>query len=179
MRRTTEESFAGFAEIMHAIRGTGIGTACGMATTFGCPFEGFQKPERIYAFAQRLADLGVGGIALADTVGMGNPKQVLDISREVAKRLPHIELALHLHNTRGMGLANVVAGLEAGITHYESSLGGLGGCRSRPARPATSAPKISCTCWRAWATTPASTSTASSAPRAACRRSSATTCPAK
>ena len=76
VRRTTDESFAGFAEIMHAVRGTGVGTACGMATTFGCPFEGFQKPERIYAFAERLADLGVGGIALADTVGMGNPKQV-------------------------------------------------------------------------------------------------------
>ncbi len=95
-----------------------------MATTFGCPFEGFQKPERIYAFAQRLADLGIGGIALADTVGMGNPKQIGDISREVVKRLPKVEIALHLHNTRGMGLANVVAGLDAGITHYESSLGG-------------------------------------------------------
>ena len=132
VRRSTDESFDGFAEIMQAIRGTGVGTACGMATTFGCPFEGFQKPERIYAFAQRLADLGIGGIGLADTVGMGNPKQVLDISREVAKRVPHVELALHLHNTRGMGLANVVAGLDAAITHYESSLGGLGGCPFAP-----------------------------------------------
>jgi hydroxymethylglutaryl-CoA lyase len=103
-----------------------------MATTFGCPFEGFQQPERIYAFAQRLADLGIGGIALADTVGMGNPKQIGDISREVVRRLPSVELALHLHNTRGMGLANVVAGLDAGITHYESSLGGLGGCPFAP-----------------------------------------------
>ena len=116
VRRSTDESFDGFAEIMQAIRGTAVGTACGMATTFGCPFEGFQQPERIYAFAQRLADLGIRGIALADTVGMGNPKQVLEISREAAKRLPHVELALHLHNTRGMGLANVVAGLDAGIS---------------------------------------------------------------
>ena len=159
MRRSTDESFDGFAEIMQAIRGTAVGTACGMATTFGCPFEGFQQPERIYAFAQRLADLGIRGIALADTVGMGNPKQVLEISREAAKRLPHVELALHLHNTRGMGLANVVAGLDAGISTTNRRSAGSAAARSRPARPATSAPRISCTCWRAWATTPASTST--------------------
>jgi hydroxymethylglutaryl-CoA lyase len=132
VRRSTDESFAGFAEIMQAVEGTGVKVACGMATTFGCPFEGFQPLERIVKFVDRLIGLGVDSIALADTIGMGNPRQIREVCEEVRARFPKYEFALHLHNTRGMGLANVVAGLEAGITHYESSLGGLGGCPFAP-----------------------------------------------
>lgn len=132
VRRSTEESFAGFAEIMRALDGTGVKVACGMATTFGCPFEGYQPLDRILRFVDRLVGLGVGSIALADTVGMGDPRQVRDVCSEVRARFPEYEFALHLHNTRGMGLANVLSGLEAGITHYESSLGGLGGCPFAP-----------------------------------------------
>jgi hydroxymethylglutaryl-CoA lyase len=132
VRRSTEESFAGFAEIMKSVAGTGVKVACGMATTFGCPFEGFQPLERILKFVDRLVGLGVDSIALADTIGMGNPAQVLDLCKEVRARFPHYPFALHLHNTRGMGLANVLSGLAAGITHYESSLGGLGGCPFAP-----------------------------------------------
>ena len=132
VRRSTDQSFAGFAEIMQTVEGTGIKVACGMATTFGCPFEGFQPLERILRFVDRLVGLGVDSIALADTIGMGNPKQIRDICDEVRARFPKYEFALHLHNTRGMGLANVVSGLEAGITRYESSLGGLGGCPFAP-----------------------------------------------
>ena len=132
VRRSTDESFAGFAAIMQAVEGSGIKVACGMATTFGCPFEGFQPLDRIVKFVDRLIGLGVDSIALADTVGMGNPRQIREVCDEVRARFPKYEFALHLHNTRGMGLANVVAGLEAGITHYESSLGGLGGCPFAP-----------------------------------------------
>jgi hydroxymethylglutaryl-CoA lyase len=132
VRRSTEESFAGFAEIMSTLAGTGMKAACGMATTFGCPFEGFQPLDRILKFVDRLVGLGVDSVALADTIGMGNPKQILEICNEARARFPSYEFALHLHNTRGMGLANVLSGLEAGITHYESSLGGLGGCPFAP-----------------------------------------------
>jgi hydroxymethylglutaryl-CoA lyase len=132
VRRSTDESFAGFAEIMQAVAGTGVTVACGMATTFGCPFEGFQPLDRILKFVDRLVGLGIDTIALADTIGMGNPKQIRDVCDEVRARYPNYRFALHLHNTRGMGLANVVAGLDAGITHFESSLGGLGGCPFAP-----------------------------------------------
>jgi hydroxymethylglutaryl-CoA lyase len=132
VRRSTDESFAGFAAIMQAVEGSGIKVACGMATTFGCPFEGFQPLDRIVKFVDRLIGLGVDSIALADTVGMGNPRQIREVCDEVRARFPKYEFALHLHNTRGMGLANVLAGLDAGITHYESSLGGLGGCPFAP-----------------------------------------------
>jgi hydroxymethylglutaryl-CoA lyase len=132
VRRSTDESFAGFAEIMKAVEGTDVKVACGMATTFGCPFEGFQPLDRILKFVDRLVGLGVDSIALADTIGMGNPRQVRDVCNEVRDRFPSYGFALHLHNTRGMGLANVVAGLEAGITRFESSLGGLGGCPFAP-----------------------------------------------
>jgi hydroxymethylglutaryl-CoA lyase len=132
VRRTTDESFAGFAEIMQVVEGTDVRVACGLATTFGCPFEGFQDLDRIARFVDRLIGLGVHSIGLADTIGMGNPKQVNAICNELRGRYPAYEFALHLHNTRGMGLANVLSGLEAGITHYESSLGGLGGCPFAP-----------------------------------------------
>jgi hydroxymethylglutaryl-CoA lyase len=132
VRRSTEESFAGFAEIMSTLAGIGMKAACGMATTFGCPFEGFQPLDRILKFVDRLVGLGIDSIALADTIGMGNPKQIFEICNEARARFPSYEFALHLHNTRGMGLANVLSGLQAGITHYESSLGGLGGCPFAP-----------------------------------------------
>jgi hydroxymethylglutaryl-CoA lyase len=132
VRRSTEESFTGFAEIMKALEGTDMKVACGMATTFGCPFEGFQPLERILKFVDRVVGLGIDSIALADTIGMGNPRQILDVCNEVRARFPSYEFALHLHNTRGMGLANVLSGLAAGMTHYESSLGGLGGCPFAP-----------------------------------------------
>lgn len=132
VRRSVEGSFDGFKEIMGALAGTGIGVAAGMATTFGCPFEGFQSTERILEVIRRYVDLGVTNLGLADTTGMANPKQVLEISQLARSKFPDVEFALHFHNTRGMGLANVVSGLQAGIRRYESSLGGLGGCPFAP-----------------------------------------------
>ncbi len=132
VRRSVDASFDGFAEIKRALEGTGIGIAAGMATTFGCPFEGFQPLDRILGAIQRFVDLGITNLGLADTTGMGNPKQVLEISQAARAKFPQVEFALHFHNTRGMGLANVVSGLQAGIRRYESSLGGLGGCPYAP-----------------------------------------------
>jgi hydroxymethylglutaryl-CoA lyase len=132
VRRSVAASFGGFKEIVRALEGTGIGLSAGMATTFGCPFEGFQPLERIFEVIRRYVDLGVLNLGLADTTGMGNPKQILEISQAARARFPQVDFALHLHNTRGMGLANVLSGLQAGIRRYESSLGGLGGCPFAP-----------------------------------------------
>lgn len=132
VRRSVGASFDGFSEIVRALEGTGVGIAAGMATTFGCPFEGYQPLERILGVIQRFVDLGITNLGLADTTGMGNPKQVFEITSAARNRFPGVDFALHFHNTRGMGLANVLSGLQAGITRYESSLGGLGGCPYAP-----------------------------------------------
>ena len=132
VHRSTDVSFEGFEEIMRKLDGTGISVAGALSTAFGCPFEGEQASSRVMKFVSRYVELGVRSVTLADTTGMGHPKQVLDLCTEVRGRWPELELALHFHNTRGMGLANVLSGLAAGVQHYEACLGGLGGCPFAP-----------------------------------------------
>jgi hydroxymethylglutaryl-CoA lyase len=132
VRRTTDSSFEEFAEIVRALDGTGMTISGALSTAFGCPFEGRQAAGRVMQFVHRYVDLGVDSVTLADTTGMANPKQVLALCMEAKERWPELELALHFHNTRGMGLANVLSGLAAGISHYEACLGGLGGCPFAP-----------------------------------------------
>src|SRR6266481_408538 len=103
-----------------------------LATSFGCPFEGVIPEQQVLDGVARYVDLGVDAVSLADTTGMANPRQVEALVKRVRERWPDLELALHFHNTRGMGLANVLAGLAAGVTHYEGCLGGLGGCPFAP-----------------------------------------------
>jgi len=132
VRRSTAASFEGFAEIQRALAGTGIGVTGALSTAFGCPFEGAQAPERVMELVGRYADLGVSAVTLADTTGMAHPRQVEALASAVGERWPELELALHFHNTRGMGLANALAGLAAGVRRYEGCLGGLGGCPFAP-----------------------------------------------
>lgn len=132
VRRSTDASFEGFGEILSALRGSGTRVAGSLSTSFGCPFEGDVPPERVLRFAERYVALGVDSVVLADTTGMAHPRQVLALASQVRKAFPTLALALHFHNTRGMGLANVLAGLEAGVLHYEGCLGGLGGCPFAP-----------------------------------------------
>jgi len=132
VRCSTDASFEGFGEIMRELETTGIAVAGALSTAFGCPFEGGQSSGRVMQFVGRYVELGVRSVTLADTTGMGHPKQVLDLCAEVRERWPELELALHFHNTRGMGLANVLSGLAAGVQHYEACLGGLGGCPFAP-----------------------------------------------
>src|ERR1700716_3755023 len=132
VRRSVAQSFAGFGEVFDAVRGHRQTVAGALATSFGCPFEGVIPEQQVMDGVARYVDLGVSGITLADTTGMANPRQVEALVRRVRSRWPEVELALHFHNTRGMGLANVVAGLRAGVVRYEGCLGGLGGCPFAP-----------------------------------------------
>jgi hydroxymethylglutaryl-CoA lyase len=132
VRRSVAESFTGFGEVFDVIRGNRQTVAGALATSFGCPFEGVIPEQQVLDGVARYVDLGVDSVTLADTTGMANPRQVAALVNRVRERWPELELALHFHNTRGMGLANVVAGLGAGVTHYEACLGGLGGCPFAP-----------------------------------------------
>lgn len=132
VRRTVAESFAGFTEVFDVARDSGKAVAGALATSFGCPFEGAIPEQQVLDGVARYVDLGVTGVTLADTTGMANPRQVEALVGRVRERWPALELALHFHNTRGMGLANVLAGLAAGVARYEACLGGLGGCPFAP-----------------------------------------------
>ncbi len=105
----------------------------GLSTAFGCTLEGHVPPARVIALAEALMQAGCDEVGLADTSGYANPAQVRGLVRQVHAAVgAHALSGLHLHNTRGLGLANVIAGLEVGITTFDSSLGGLGGCPFAP-----------------------------------------------
>ena len=131
LRMTREKSFSGLAEVIKYVDGrTPINVS--LSTCFGCPMEG-EVPENVVEdFAKRFADLGVRGLTICDTTGMANPRQVAKMSEALQKRFPNLQLTMHFHNTRGMGLANVLAAAQSGITRFDGSLGGLGGCPYAP-----------------------------------------------
>ena len=132
VNRSCDESFADFALMITMAKDAGIRMNGTVSTSFGCPFEGAVPEARVLAFAERYLALGFDGVTLADTTGMANPAQVERLAAAAVQRCGKAELTLHFHNTRGMGLANVVAGIRAGITHYDGSLAGLGGCPFAP-----------------------------------------------
>jgi hydroxymethylglutaryl-CoA lyase len=130
--RTHAQSLAEYSEVVKIAKNVGMLVNGALSTSFGCPFEGRVAEERVIEFAQRFFDMGFDGVSLADTTGMANPKQVESLAGKVVKRFPRSEITLHFHNTRGMGLANVMAGLNAGVFHYDGSIAGLGGCPFAP-----------------------------------------------
>jgi len=132
VNKSTDASFVAFKEVMAVVEGTSVSVNGTVSTSFGCPFEGDVDPERVIGFISRYLDLGVAGVTLADTTGMANPAQVRALVDKVYRQFPSIDLTLHFHNTRGMGLANVIAGLDRGCRRYDGSLGGLGGCPFAP-----------------------------------------------
>jgi hydroxymethylglutaryl-CoA lyase len=103
-----------------------------VATAFGCPFEGPQSASAVLGMVETLMKLGCSRVTLADTTGMGNPHQVGALVTQVFRHFPDCNLTLHFHDTRGMGLANVCASLNAGARRFDASLGGLGGCPFAP-----------------------------------------------
>jgi hydroxymethylglutaryl-CoA lyase len=131
LRMTREKSFSGLAEVIKYVDGrTPINIS--LSTCFGCPMEGEVPENVVEEFAKRFADLGVRGITICDTTGMANPKQVAKMSEALQKRFPNLQVTMHFHNTRGMGLANILAAVQSGITRFDGSLGGLGGCPYAP-----------------------------------------------
>jgi hydroxymethylglutaryl-CoA lyase len=105
---------------------------CNVATVFGCPFEGQIKPEVTLKLIRQFYELGIRNISLADTVGFGNPKEVKEISRLCLAEFPDVNFGIHLHNTRGLGLANAFVAYENGIRILDGAIGGLGGCPFAP-----------------------------------------------
>lgn len=132
MRMRCEQSLAAFADIAALVKGTSLSLNGSIATTFGCPFEGVIDEDRVLRIVDAYLELGMQGITLADTTGMANPRQVHRLVQRVLARLPAAALTLHFHNTRGLGLANVLAAYEAGARRFDASLGGLGGCPFAP-----------------------------------------------
>ncbi len=104
----------------------------GMACVFGCPFEGKISPKAVLRFIRQFYDLGIRGMAVADTVGFGNPREIQDTCRLCVSEFPDVLFSVHLHNTRGLGLANAVAAYESGIRIVDGAVGGLGGCPFAP-----------------------------------------------
>ncbi|OUM88835.1 MAG: hydroxymethylglutaryl-CoA lyase [Bacillus thermozeamaize] len=132
-RRTAEQSAAEIEEMITAVSQQGKPCVAILGTAFGCPFEGQVPEERVLKIADRFVQAGCRNITLADTTGLANPLQVKRmVTRFVETFGDAIELGLHFHNTRGLGLANVFAGYEAGVRHFDSSVGGTGGCPFAP-----------------------------------------------
>jgi hydroxymethylglutaryl-CoA lyase len=104
----------------------------GMATVFGCPFEGKISPRVVLQFVRRFYELGIRGMSVADTVGFGNPKEIREVCRLCVSEFPDVAFSIHLHNTRGLGSANAFAAYESGIRIIDGAVGGLGGCPFAP-----------------------------------------------
>jgi hydroxymethylglutaryl-CoA lyase len=128
VNRSIEESLSSLEAVLARARGEGLRCEGVISTSFGCPYEGRVAPERVLDIARRLRDAGAAEIGFADTTGMANPLQVHELFALWRDGLGEVELTAHFHNTRGQGLANVLAALQAGIASFESSFGELGGC---------------------------------------------------
>jgi hydroxymethylglutaryl-CoA lyase len=128
VNRSVEESLGGLERVVARAREEGLRCEGVISVSFGCPYEGEVPPERVFAIAERLAAAGCEEVAFGDTTGMANPRQVRDFFARASERLPGVELTAHFHNTRGQGLANVLAALESDVSSFESSFGELGGC---------------------------------------------------
>jgi hydroxymethylglutaryl-CoA lyase len=132
VRRSVAQSFDGFREVFDVLRGSRTRAVGAVATAFGCPFEGIVPDAQIVDCVARYVELGVAGVTFGDTTGMADPTRVERLVGVVRQHWPDLPLTLHFHNTRGMGLANVLAGLSAGVVRFEGCLGGLGGCPFAP-----------------------------------------------
>jgi hydroxymethylglutaryl-CoA lyase len=128
VNRSIEESLTGLEQVLTRAREAGLRCEGVISTSFGCPYEGHVSPERVLEIARRLHAAGAQEIGFGDTTGMANPRQVGELFTLWRDDLQEAQLTAHFHNTRGQGLANVLAALGAGIDSFESSFGELGGC---------------------------------------------------
>jgi len=132
VRRSIDESLEGFVPIFGLARDAHISVRASLATSFGCPFAGDVPVTQVLKVCERLHELGVMEVALCDTTGMANPVQVSKVVRACLDEIPEIQWAAHFHNTRGAGSANLLAALMEGVTIFDASIAGLGGCPFAP-----------------------------------------------
>lgn len=129
---SVDEAFERIRPLPEMAAQAGASVTAALAVSFDCPFEGRTPVENVVALARRFQDIGVRSLKLGDTIGTASPGRVTRLVEALVSAVPEMEIVLHFHNTRGLALANVMAGLGAGITRFESALGGLGGCPFAP-----------------------------------------------
>jgi len=132
VNRSIEESLEALERMVPVIKNEGLRCSAVIATSFGCPYEGPVEPAKVFEIGGRLAAAGIDELGFGDTTGMANPRQVREFFGQAFGELSGLELTAHFHNTRGQGLANVLAALETGVRSFESSFGELGGCPVPP-----------------------------------------------
>ena len=132
INQSIDESLANYALVCADAKAAGVPVRGYLSTSFVCPFEGAIDPQRVADISARLLDIGVFEVAISDTIGAAHPGLVPRVLDVVSKRVPLAQIALHFHDTRGTALANVLAGLDYGVTTFDSSAGGLGGCPFAP-----------------------------------------------
>jgi hydroxymethylglutaryl-CoA lyase len=133
LRMTREQSFNGLKQVAVIAREASLPVNISLSCAFGCPMEGDVPEATVLAWSKRfIEELGAQGVTLCDTTGMAHPQQVARLTAQFGERWPDAELTLHFHNTRGMGLANVLAAIDSGADRFDASLGGIGGCPYAP-----------------------------------------------
>jgi hydroxymethylglutaryl-CoA lyase len=132
INQSIAESLTTYGEVCERARSLGVRVRGYLSTCFGCPFEGAVPPSRVAEVAGALVEMGVFEVSISDTIGVAHPGQVWQVLEALGPRVPIDRTALHFHDTRGTGLANVLAGLQAGVSVFDSSCGGLGGCPYAP-----------------------------------------------
>jgi len=132
INKSIERAFEVIEELVPPARATGLRVRGYVSTVWGCPYEGEVEPAKAVAIAARLLAIGCYEISLGDTIGVGNPRQTRELVKRVADAMPLERVALHLHDTRGTALANILAGLDLGVRTFDASVGGMGGCPYAP-----------------------------------------------
>lgn len=132
INKTTQESMDALKPLVLELKKQGIFVRACISTAFYCPFEGAIAPEATIALCREFVDWGVDELSVADTIGMANPKESYDLFNQLVQEFPEILIAAHFHDTRRMALANIVSALRAGVTRFDASAGGLGGCPFAP-----------------------------------------------
>jgi hydroxymethylglutaryl-CoA lyase len=132
IRMGLDEAIATARDTLRDAQAQGLATRAYIAVAFACPFEGNTPTERVHALSVAMAEAGAGEIVVADTIGAAAPSDVQRVVQSLLKSLPAQTLGLHLHDTRGMALANAWQGLQMGVRRFDASIGGLGGCPFAP-----------------------------------------------
>src|SRR5437764_3778941 len=138
---TIAESLANFAAVAALARREGVRLRGYVSTAFGCPYEGAVPPAKVREVTGRLFDLGVDEVSIGDTIGVATPNQIVEVLGLLLRDFPVDRLALHLHDTRGTALANVLTALQLGIHIFDAAAGGLGGCPYAPGASGNLAPE--------------------------------------